>query len=55
MVVLTVSGSEQDIIESYNLHANCYVVKPVDLDKFIAVVKSIVNFWLTIVSLPPGG
>jgi two-component system response regulator len=41
-----------DIIKSYNLHANCYVVKPVDLDQFIDVIKSIDNFWLTAVTLP---
>ena len=41
-----------DIVKSYNLHANCYVVKPVDLEQFIDVVKSIDNFWLTAVTLP---
>src|SRR5918996_845764 len=53
VVVLTTSGAEQDILESYNLHANCYVKKPVDLDAFIEVVRSIDNFWLAIVKLPP--
>jgi two-component system response regulator len=53
VVVLTTSEAEQDIIESYNLHANCYVRKPVDLDAFIHVVRSIDNFWLAIVKLPP--
>ena len=53
VVVLTTSAAEQDIIESYNLHANCYVKKPVDLDAFIQVVRSIDNFWLAIVKLPP--
>lgn len=53
VVVLTTSGAEQDIIESYNLHANCYVKKPVDLDAFIQVVRSIDSFWLAIVKLPP--
>jgi len=53
VVVLTTSEAEQDIIETYNLHANCYVKKPVDLDAFIQVVRSIDNFWLAIVKLPP--
>ena len=53
VVVLTVSKAEQDIIKSYNLHANCYITKPVDLDQFLEVVKSIENFWLTVVMLPP--
>jgi two-component system, chemotaxis family, response regulator Rcp1 len=52
VVVLTTSRAETDVIKSYNLHANCYVVKPVDLDQFISVVKSIDNFWLTAVTLP---
>ena len=52
VVVLTTSRAEQDIVKSYNAHANCYITKPVDLDKFIAVVKSIDEFWLTIVKLP---
>ncbi len=53
VVILTVSEAEQDIIKSYNLHANCYITKPVDLDQFLEVVKSIENFWLTVVMLPP--
>ena len=53
VVVLTTSEAEQDILESYNLHANCYVKKPVDLDAFINVVRSIDTFWLAIVKLPP--
>jgi two-component system response regulator len=53
VVVLTTSEAEQDIVESYNLHANCYVRKPVDLDAFLHVVRSIDNFWLAIVKLPP--
>ncbi len=52
VVVLTTSRSEQDILKAYDLHANCYITKPVDLDHFIAVVKSIENFWLNIVKLP---
>ncbi len=52
VVVLTTSQDEQDILKSYNLHANCYVTKPVDLDQFIRVVRSIEDFWLGIVVLP---
>ena len=52
VVVLTTSSQEEDILKSYNLHANCYITKPVDLDKFIDVVKSIESFWLAIVKLP---
>jgi len=55
VVVLTVSQAEEDILKSYNLNANCYISKPVDLDQFIKVVKSIEDFWLTIVKLPPDG
>lgn len=54
VVVLTTSQAEQDIIKSYNLHANAYVTKPVDLDQFISVVKAIEGFWLEIVKLPDG-
>jgi len=53
VVILTSSAAEQDIIKSYNLHANCYVTKPVDLDQFVNVVKSIEHFWLSVVKLPP--
>ena len=52
VVILTTSKDEEDIIRTYNFHANCYITKPVDLDQFIGVVKSIENFWLTIVKLP---
>jgi CheY-like chemotaxis protein len=52
IVILTVSDAEEDIIKTYNLHANCYIRKPLDLDRFIEVVKSINEFWLTIVRLP---
>ena len=52
-VVLTTSQAEEDVLRSYHLHANCYVTKPVDLDKFIHVVKAIDRFWLTVVTLPP--
>lgn len=53
VVVLTTSGAEEDILKAYDLNANCYVTKPVNLDSFIKVVKSIESFWLTIVELPP--
>jgi two-component system, chemotaxis family, response regulator Rcp1 len=52
VVILTTSQADQDILRSYELHANCYITKPVDLDQFITVVKSIEDFWLTIVTLP---
>ncbi|HEX8199971.1 MAG TPA: response regulator [Isosphaeraceae bacterium] len=54
VVVLTTSQAEQDILKSYDLHANSYITKPVRLDEFIAVVRSIEDFWLTIVRLPRG-
>jgi len=54
VVVLTSSKAEEDIAKTYNLHANCYVTKPADLDQFIRVVQSIESFWLTIVKLPSG-
>jgi two-component system, chemotaxis family, response regulator Rcp1 len=54
VVILTSSQAEQDIVRAYDLHANCYVSKPVDLDQFITVVKSIEDFWFAIVKLPPG-
>ena len=53
VMVLTTSSAEEDILKSYDLHANCYITKPVDLDQFMNLVKSIENFWLTIVKLPP--
>jgi chemotaxis family two-component system response regulator Rcp1 len=53
VVVLTTSEAEEDVLKSYSLHANCYVTKPVDLEKFIHVVQSIDRFWLTVVTLPP--
>ena len=53
VVVLTTSKAEEDVLRSYELHANCYVTKPVDLEKFIQVVQSIDRFWLTVVTLPP--
>ena len=54
VVVLTTSSAEQDILQTYDLHANCYITKPVNLDQFSAVVKAIEEFWFTIVKLPPG-
>ena len=53
VVIVTSSKAEEDIVKSYDLHANCYIAKPVDLDKFITVVKAIENFWVSIVKLPP--
>jgi DNA-binding NarL/FixJ family response regulator len=53
VVVLTTSEAEEDILRSYELHANCYVQKPVDLDKFMSIVGLIENFWLSAVRLPP--
>jgi len=52
VVILTTSAAEEDILKTYDLHANCYVTKPVDLDQFIKVVRSIEEFWLSIVKLP---
>lgn len=52
VVILTTSKSEEDVLRSYNLHANCYVTKPVDLDQFIQVVRGIESFWFTVVTLP---
>jgi CheY-like chemotaxis protein len=52
VVILTTSSADQDIVKSYDLHANCYLTKPVLLDEFITVVRSIESFWLMIVSLP---
>jgi two-component system, chemotaxis family, response regulator Rcp1 len=54
VVVLTVSQAEEDVLHTYNLHANCYITKPVDFTKFMEVVRAIENFWLTIVKLPNG-
>jgi CheY-like chemotaxis protein len=52
VVILTTSQAEQDILKSYDLHANCYITKPVDFDQFIAVVQSVEDFWLSLVKLP---
>lgn len=53
VIVLTSSKAEQDVVKTYESHANCYIVKPVELDEFIKVVSCINDFWLTIVKLPP--
>jgi len=53
VVILTTSNHERDILKAYDLNANCYITKPVDLDQFIRVVRSVSDFWLTIVKLPP--
>ncbi len=55
VVVLTTSKAEEDVFKAYDLHANCYITKPVDLDQFITVVRSIEEFWFTIVKLPLDG
>lgn len=55
VVILTVSSAEEDILRTYNLHANCYITKPIDLEQFMKVVRSIEDFWLSIVKLPNGG
>jgi CheY-like chemotaxis protein len=52
VVILTTSDAEDDVVKSYDMHANCYVRKPIDLNRFIEVVKIIENFWLSIVELP---
>jgi two-component system, chemotaxis family, response regulator Rcp1 len=54
VVILTTSASEADILRTYQLHANCYITKPVDLEGFLKVVKSIDSFWLSVVKLPRG-
>ncbi|NOK04057.1 MULTISPECIES: response regulator [Myxococcus] len=53
VVVLTTSKAEEDVLRTYDLHANCYIAKPVDLEQFISVVRSIDDFWLSVVRLPP--
>ena len=53
VVILTVPKAEEDVLKSYNLHANCYINKLVDLDQLLEIVKSIEDFWLTVVMLPP--
>jgi two-component system response regulator len=53
VVVLTTSQAEEDILRAYDLQASCYITKPVDFDQFVRVVRSIEDFWLTVVKLPP--
>ena len=53
VVVVSTSAAEKDILESYNLNANCYITKPIDPEEFIAVVREINDFWLSVVKLPP--
>ena len=53
VVILTTSHAEKDLVQAYESHANCYITKPVDFQQFLAIIKSIENFWLTIVKLPP--
>jgi CheY-like chemotaxis protein len=52
VVILTTSRAEEDIVRSYKLHANCYITKPVDFPQFASVVRSIEDFWFTVVKLP---
>ncbi|MFA7239768.1 MAG: response regulator [Sulfuricellaceae bacterium] len=52
VVILTTSAAETDILQAYGLHANCYITKPVELEQFMDIVKSIEGFWLTVVKLP---
>lgn len=53
VTVLTISQAEEDVLQAYNLHANSYIIKPLDINKFIDVIKSIEYFWFSIVTLPP--
>jgi CheY-like chemotaxis protein len=53
VVILTSSAAEQDILHAYNLYANCYITKPLDLEQFLRVIRSIEDFWFAVVSLPP--
>ncbi len=55
VVILTTSKAEEDVLKTYDLHANCYITKPVDLEKFIEVISAIEDFWLSIVKLPRNG
>jgi two-component system, chemotaxis family, response regulator Rcp1 len=54
VVILTSSAAEQDILHAYNLYANCYITKPLDLEQFLRVMRSIEDFWFAVASLPPG-
>ena len=53
VAVVTISEAEEDVLKSYNLHANCYIKKPIGIDQFVKVVRCIEDFWFTIVTLPP--
>jgi chemotaxis family two-component system response regulator Rcp1 len=53
VVILTTSQAEEDVLRAYNLNANCYVTKPVDFDQFMRIVRTIEDFWLNVVTLPP--
>jgi chemotaxis family two-component system response regulator Rcp1 len=53
VVIMTVSKDDKDILESYRLHANCYIKKPVKFTEFVEVVRSLENFWFSVVTLPP--
>lgn len=55
VVILTTSSAEKDILKSYDLHANCFITKPIDLHQFLNVVKAIEDFWVSVVVLPPNG
>jgi DNA-binding response OmpR family regulator len=54
VVILTTSDAQSDIMHTYNMHANCYIIKPLDLEEFMAVMKQLKDFWLKIVRLPKG-
>jgi two-component system, chemotaxis family, response regulator Rcp1 len=54
VIILTTSDAQKDIMQTYNMHANCYIIKPMDLDEFMAVMKNLKKFWLNIVKLPGG-
>jgi chemotaxis family two-component system response regulator Rcp1 len=54
VVILTTSSAEEDVLKTYNMHANCYITKPIDIKQFLHVVRSIEEFWLSIVVLPNG-
>jgi two-component system, chemotaxis family, response regulator Rcp1 len=54
VVVITSSAAEKDVVEAYDNYVNCYLTKPVDLEQFMAVVRSVEEFWLSVVKLPPG-
>jgi CheY-like chemotaxis protein len=53
VVVLTTSKADEDVIRSYDLHANCYISKPIDFERLIQIVRAIENFWISVVKLPP--